>query len=147
VRQLLYVSNTQRDFPQAELESILVAARRNNAAASVTGMLLYLDGGFLQILEGNDEAVEQIYRRICQDNRHWGASILLDHDTERAFTDWNMGYERLIAGHAETEHVFHATQEAIAGKLSAAGTQALAILLRTFYCVQQGDSRERYAAA
>ncbi len=147
MRQLLYVSNTHREFPQAELQSILASSRRNNAVANVTGMLVYLDGGFLQVLEGSDEAVEQTYRRISQDARHWNASVLLDHDATRAFTEWSMGFERLAARQAETEHVFHATQEAIAGRLSAAGTEALAILLRTFYRVQHGNIRDRFAAA
>ncbi len=47
MRQLLYVSNARRDFERAQLDSILAAARRNNAGHDVTGMLLYLDGAFI----------------------------------------------------------------------------------------------------
>ena len=78
MRQLLYASNTNRDTPDSVLDDILAASRRNNAGAGVTGMLLYVEGGFMQVLEGDDEAVGAIYARICQDKRHWNTLVLLD---------------------------------------------------------------------
>jgi len=58
MRQLLYVSSTKRDLPDAMLESILSASRKNNEPAGITGMVMYLEGGFLQVLEGEADQVE-----------------------------------------------------------------------------------------
>ncbi len=49
MRQLLYASNTDRDIPDSLLEDILDASRRNNAASGITGILLYIAGGFMQV--------------------------------------------------------------------------------------------------
>ena len=57
MRQLLYVSDTKYDLSHEALEEILAVSRRKNGAAEVTGLLLNLDGGFLQVLEGSHEAV------------------------------------------------------------------------------------------
>jgi len=50
MHQLLYTSSTLRDFDDAQLENILAASRRNNPKLGVTGMLLYCEGGFMQVL-------------------------------------------------------------------------------------------------
>ncbi len=50
MQQMLYVSATRRDLSQDELQDILAASRANNAHLGVTGLLLYLDGGFLQLI-------------------------------------------------------------------------------------------------
>jgi hypothetical protein len=57
--------------------ALLGTARRRNAAAGVTGMLLYRDGNVAQTLEAPDEAVEATFRRIEQDPRHRGVILLL----------------------------------------------------------------------
>lgn len=72
MRQLIYVSSTKRDVPDATLNEILSVSRRNNEPAGITGMLMYLEGGFLQVLEGERAQVESTYQRICADKRHWG---------------------------------------------------------------------------
>ena len=62
MRQLLYVSNTLSDLAPGALDDILTASRRNNAMMGITGLLLYIDGGFLQMLEGDELRSEE--RRV-----------------------------------------------------------------------------------
>ena len=143
MRQLLYVSNTRREFSQEALEDILEISRRKNRAAEVTGMLLYLDGGFLQVLEGSHEAVGKIYASICNDPRHWDLKILLDREASPAFGEWRMGFERLRSDQAETEEIFQITGDAIAGRLKPGAAQELVTLLRTFYRIQCGMNESR----
>src|ERR1700761_4282019 len=95
MEQLLYVSNTSRDISSAALEDILKSAQRNNAQLDVTGMLLYADGGFLQVLEGETQTLDALYAKIAQDKRHWNTQVLLRHKAPRAFADWSMGFARL----------------------------------------------------
>ena len=86
--RLMYISSGSRKFDAGELEEILAASRKNNAAVGVTGMLLYLDGNFLQLLEGEREEVETLYERILLDKRHGGAIALSRAEVEeRLFPD------------------------------------------------------------
>ena|SRR6185312_13282876 len=135
MRQLLYASNTSRDVSQALLDDILAASRRNNAGAGISGMLLYLDGGFMQVLEGEEAAVAAVYARIAKDKRHWNAQVLLDREAPRAFADWSMGFERPEPGE---DGIFAITRDAIAGKLKPGAPLEIMALLTTFYRVNSG---------
>ena len=69
MRQLLYVSNPTSELTPSALDKILTASRANNALLGVTGLLLHIDGGFLQMLEGEEIAVRTLYTRIAADRR------------------------------------------------------------------------------
>jgi len=135
MRQLLYASNTQRDVSDALLEDILAASRRNNAACGVTGVLLYSEGGFMQVLEGEESAVEQTFTRICGDKRHWNTSVLLDRAAPRAFGGWSMGFEKPAT---IGEGIFALTREAISGQLKQGAPAEILALLTTFYRINAG---------
>jgi hypothetical protein len=93
VLQLGYASAATHSFDRDELIELLERSRRNNAARGVTGMLLYHDGSFLQVLEGTPVAVESLYARIGQDPRHTDKILLFRHeDVERTFGEWTMGF-------------------------------------------------------
>jgi hypothetical protein len=139
MRQLLYVSNTSRDLAASDLNEILMSARRNNDALGLTGLLLYINGGFLQILEGEERSVHELYGRIRADRRHWEARLLLDREAPRAFGEWSMGFEHLTEDDPETAGMFGVTREAIAGRLSPTAGKVVATMLETFYRVQAGD--------
>ncbi|WP_160152908.1 BLUF domain-containing protein [Microbulbifer sp. ALW1] len=72
---------------------ILMQSRRNNAHASIGGVLYFGDGYFFQTLEGERQAVNQAYQRIAADARHREVTILsLKTVSERFFEDWSMKY-------------------------------------------------------
>jgi hypothetical protein len=103
VHSLVYVSSATELFSRAELDDILAASRRNNAAAGVTGMLLYKDGNLMQVLEGDEAAVRDTYARIALDPRHRGLLVLLEQAVEeRQFEDWTMAFRDLEAVDAAT---------------------------------------------
>jgi hypothetical protein len=80
----------------AELEEILKKSRENNTRLGLTGMLLYYEGAFMQVLEGSEETVRGLYTRIGLDPRHHLITLLLtEYVPERNFPDWSMGYHRL----------------------------------------------------
>jgi hypothetical protein len=140
MRQLLYISNTDDKLPQAELDRILGASRRNNVSLGLTGMLLYLGGAFLQVLEGPEESVEKIYTRIRSDSRHWEARTLLESDIlHRAFGAWSMGFHELKPGQADADGLFRISREAIAGRWTADAATELKTMMQTFYRVQIGN--------
>jgi hypothetical protein len=137
-QQLLYVSNTSRDTPQPVLDDILAVARRNNPALGVTGMLLYVDGGFLQVLEGAGEVLEKLYAKIAADKRHWNAQILLKRRSPRAFGDWSMGFHR--PSPSEQRELFQISNGAIAGHLADGDQPVLLRLMENFYRIQSGEA-------
>jgi hypothetical protein len=71
------------------LEHIDKCAQIHNAANNITGYLLYMDGYFIQYLEGNSELIKNLYLKICLDPRHKLISLLSYTDiNKRAFQNW-----------------------------------------------------------
>lgn len=72
---------------------ILMTSRKNNAKAQIVGGLYYGDGCFFQYLEGEEDAVKEVYERICRDDRHRKVTTLIEEPLpERTFTNWSMKY-------------------------------------------------------
>jgi Sensors of blue-light using FAD len=93
---LVYASSATHPFSEAELLALLELSRRNNTRVNVTGMLLYRDGNFLQVLEGDEPAVRGVHARIALDRRHGGLITLLHGPiAARAFSRWTMGFRNL----------------------------------------------------
>ena len=93
IRQLVYVSNAKFGLENRDMGSILAASRRNNPAADLTGLLIYADGVFIQILEGPELAVGELYEKISEDTRHNDVVVISDQNRDdRTFTKWAMAY-------------------------------------------------------
>ena len=134
--QLMYVSTASWKMDGGDLNAILDRSRINNRRLGVTGLLLHLDHGFLQILEGPEDAVLEIFARVERDHRHIGVHILVQRDvSERLFGEWNMGFDRWNKGAARTADVFEITREAIEDAIPPEKAAELAVLLRNFYRV------------
>jgi len=134
--QLVYVSAASTALRDTDLNQILDSARRNNRPRDVTGMLLLIDQGFLQVLEGPKDAVLEIFARIRADDRHGAVRVLVQHEApERLFPNWSMGFEKLNPSHALTADVFAVTREAIQNAVEPERAVEIATLLRTFYKV------------
>lgn len=95
MRQLVYVSTACAVGP-SDLEQIMTSAARNNAAAGVTGLLLFNGQNFLQLLEGEEDAVAQLLDRVEDDPRHSGVVVVTSLETDvRSFPEWSMRLLRL----------------------------------------------------
>ncbi len=93
--RLTYASRLSRDTGPDALGKIMTVSRRNNKKLGVTGALCYSPRGFLQILEGPADMVNQLYARIIKDKRH-SFVTLLDYSPipYRDFENWSMAYIR-----------------------------------------------------
>ena len=95
VFHLLYTSSARGHFSPDELERLLVVARERNAALGVTGLLIYCDGSFMQLLEGDASTVRSLYEAIGRDERHTDVRSLFTLETpDRWCADWSMGFLR-----------------------------------------------------
>jgi len=93
---LLYMSTAQILFTPARMEELLSQSRRNNARDGVTGLLIFRDGTFMQLLEGPQEAVQIRFRKIKADERHYAVVTLFEGPiAERRFPNWSMDYRNL----------------------------------------------------
>ena len=76
-----------------DLEDILEHARSSNAKKGITGALVYVDGVFLQILEGDTEVVKELMKKISRDVRHETVTVLKQGEIPApTFSDWRMAY-------------------------------------------------------
>jgi hypothetical protein len=140
VFQLMYVSTAAWALDSRVLNDILDVSRAINRELGITGMLLYLDHGFLQILEGPEAAVMETFRRIERDPRHLGIRVLVQqHVSERLFGEWSMGFDRWTRDAPRTADMFDITAEAIENAIAPEKAAALAVLLRNFYRVNSGN--------
>lgn len=90
--QLVYASSAVDPLGPGDLDQIVRASRRNNAAADVTGALVYHGGNIMQAIEGPEPAVESLFTRIQADPRHRGVLVLYRGAIDaRSYPDWTMG--------------------------------------------------------
>ena len=88
--QLTYVSRATRPLDPDELEAIHRSARRRNARAGLTGLLLHRDGRFFAALEGPERALLRRMEVIAADPRHRELRILSERRIEaRRFRNWS----------------------------------------------------------
>lgn len=91
--QLIYTSHSVQPMSEAKLAEILVRSIANNCMNNLTGMLLYRDGTFIQLLEGQGERVDAVFRKIQSDSRHERVCLHLRTPCkEREFGNWSMGF-------------------------------------------------------
>jgi hypothetical protein len=91
--QLVYKSVATERMPKSKLYKILVQARAKNKMAGITGLLVFVDGNFLQVLEGAPEAVAKLLKTISADPRHKDVSVIFEASVEqRTFPSWQMAY-------------------------------------------------------
>lgn len=91
--QIVYSSESATPMQSDELEEILEHARSSNATKGITGALIYVDGVFLQILEGETHTVRELMARISKDVRHETVTVLKQGEISCAtFSDWKMAY-------------------------------------------------------
>jgi|ERR1700722_13365338 Sensors of blue-light using FAD len=93
---LIYASRATEHFHEHEIPDLLQQVRIANAKQEITGMLLYICGSFVQVLEGHTEMVDSAFSRILSDKRHSQATLIVRESiSERAFEGWTMMHKTL----------------------------------------------------
>jgi Sensors of blue-light using FAD len=91
-------ASTKTPLSSTELESLLEECRRSNSKADITGILLYQNGSFFQVLEGEPSTVEALFDKISLDKRHYQTKkIIFEPITTRSFAAWTMGFPRITS--------------------------------------------------
>jgi hypothetical protein len=104
---LIYSSHAVLGFKEEELQSMLVQSRERNKEHLVTGLLLYFDGKFIQLIEGERQTIKQLYSNIRNDKRHSNIVLLKEGDIDVPFfADWSMGYRSIQSQESVNEQGF-----------------------------------------
>jgi Sensors of blue-light using FAD len=91
--RMLYVSRAVGPQTTAVTGSVLSAAQAHNQLHNISGVLCQGQGLYLQVLEGERGAVNQLYARIIHDPRHTDVQLLqLEEISERRFAKWSMAF-------------------------------------------------------
>ena len=89
--RIIYKSRSVATLDWDLVRSITGASEDSNARCGVTGVLLASRTHFLQVLEGNFEDVNAVFRRIARDDRHAKLSIISFSVVDaRLFGGWGM---------------------------------------------------------
>lgn len=98
MKYLVYISTAYKLLNQDELLDILTISRKNNQQRDLTGILLYGEGTFIQVLEGEEETLKQTYKDIEADDRHKNVIKMTEGESEeRNFKNWAMGFKAINA--------------------------------------------------
>lgn len=109
VYQILYRSQATYRPSEAQLQEMLVLARLHNARQQITGLLLYSEGLFVQVIEGPEEAIRALYARIQRDPRHTQVETVSEGLLpRRQFAEWSMDFG--LAEDPEVERVLDAIE-------------------------------------
>src|SRR6478735_3683715 len=93
MKNIVYVSTAVTLMHENQLMDILHNSRLHNEALGITGILLYSEGTFIQVLEGKDNMINALYARIKADQRHKDVVTLIDEPiAEKSFAKWLMGF-------------------------------------------------------
>jgi len=135
----IYSSVATHQFNEDDIPKLLDHARAANAKRDISGMLVYINGNFLQILEGDAQVVDPLVARIQRDDRHKRMSLLIrERITDRNFNDWSMGFQTLLpadVGELVGENDFFES----ANCLSALDPGLVKAVLLSFHRAQTGE--------
>jgi hypothetical protein len=91
--RVIYVSRAAAGVSARDTYEIIRVSHNRNRQFRLTGVLILLDGWFLQVLEGEGRSVRQRFAVIAADTRHCGVEVRRHIRTQRlAFPEEWMAY-------------------------------------------------------
>jgi len=91
--ELVYVSAARREMSLSDLTALLEQSRKKNARLHITGLLVYHQREFMQLLEGSKSDIFSVYETICKDERNQQNRLLWDGPiAQRSFANWSMAF-------------------------------------------------------
>ncbi|MFL1013035.1 BLUF domain-containing protein [Flavisericum labens] len=93
IKTICYISDSIKHESIDKLKSLYQKASVNNKKQNITGVLIYKNSNFLQVLEGEASSVDQTFNKIQEDKRHRNIFKVISTQIEqRIFEDYNFGF-------------------------------------------------------
>ncbi len=94
IYHLSYVSTGCDGLRFEHIKEILDVSNENNKETGITGILVYCNKHFFQILEGDKSSVEELFAKIAIDPRHDNViKLQCTYVAKRQFEKWSMGFK------------------------------------------------------
>lgn len=94
--ELIYTSVATRPMDRSGLDDLLDVARSRNESLNITGLLIFDEQGFMQLLEGEKADVDAVFASIKKDERHHDVAVFHKGEiAERTFGEWSMAFRRI----------------------------------------------------
>ncbi len=92
LKRLKYISRYNRELTLEEINDLVKQSARDNEKNDITGVLMTSGRLFFQVIEGPHEKIDELYRKIVNDERHTDVLLLNaeDNANQRIFPNWNM---------------------------------------------------------
>jgi hypothetical protein len=95
---LVYKSSASEGLDSCDISKIINKSQSNNIKTGVTGLLLYRQNTFIQLLEGEEQAVRTTYNKILKDSRHSDVKVLIESKSSiRIAPQWSMDHVESIS--------------------------------------------------
>ncbi|RZJ95197.1 MAG: BLUF domain-containing protein [Hymenobacter sp.] len=95
---IIYSSQAKTAMTLTTLVVLLMQARALNERQHVTGALVYGDGQFMQVMEGEEAVIKDLYARVLKDPRHYDVRTLAEGPiASRSFAQWSMAFGEVPA--------------------------------------------------
>lgn len=102
---LVYVSAATIEISEDDFNSIIRTLLKIIPSRGITGMILYSEGSFLQLIEGKRHEVDMVYERIREDYRHTNILKIYEESVDRRyFKEWCVAVANLPACKLEGIH-------------------------------------------
>lgn len=93
LKTICYISNRRRKLSLIELEELYEQTTTNNNNLEITGALLLIKKQFIQVIEGESNAINTLFEKITNDERHQHIIVLNNSEIEkRFFKEFNSNY-------------------------------------------------------
>ena len=90
------MSSQSQILSNQDIENMLFQIREKNKRLAITGILLLIQGKFVQYIEGDSTEIDKVYESIKRDSRHNELVLLDSGELEtRQFKDWSMAYKKV----------------------------------------------------
>ena len=88
---LIYVSSAHHGMTHEAIHELVNDSAKRNHTIGVTGVMLYGNRHFMQLLEGDLHIVNALYQKIARDRRHHHVTRIAFYPVPtRQFPEWSM---------------------------------------------------------
>ena len=93
IKTICYISDSLEHESMDKLKALYTKAKANNLTHNITGILIYKNQNFLQVLEGEEMKVNETFSKIKSDSRHKNIFKVINTSIDqRIFEDYNFGF-------------------------------------------------------
>ncbi|MDO5979851.1 BLUF domain-containing protein [Flavivirga spongiicola] len=107
LKTICYISDSCQEESLDTLKALYSKAKNNNSKYNITGILIYSNSNFLQVLEGDQTSVDATFKRISLDRRHRNIFKVINIDIQqRIFEDYNFGFTIVNNNNKELDSLY-----------------------------------------